>query len=104
MTDRPHFAFPFERDPATGKVRVVEQHSEEHIMACEQMIVRCPLGWRDEKPEFGWPWPEFATIPLDLSALEEALRQWEPRSRATAEDYADIAEAAVRNVIVNVEV
>lgn len=104
MADRPHFAFPFERDPSTGKVRVVEQDSEEHIMSCEHVIVRCPLGWRDEKPEFGWPWPEFATIPLDLASLEAALRQWEPRSMATAEDYADVANEAIRNVTVNVEV
>lgn len=103
MADRPHFAFPFQRG-ADGKVQVVEQDSEEHIMACENVIVRCPLGWREEKPEFGWPWPEFSTIPLDLSALEAALRQWEPRSRATAQEYADIAEAAVRDVIVSVEV
>lgn len=82
----------------------MEQDTEEHIMSCEYMIVHCPLGWREEKPEFGWPWPEFATIPLDLSSLEAALRQWEPRSRATAQEYADIAEAAVRDVTVSVEV
>lgn len=103
MADRPHFAFPFGRGP-DGKIAVVEQDSDEHVMSCEHVIVRCPLGWREDKPEFGWPWPEFASVPLDLNALEEALRRWEPRSRASATDYADVANAAVREVTVEVEV
>lgn len=102
MADRPHFAFPFERDPS-GKIRVVEQDSDEHVMSCEHVIVRCPLGWREDKPEFGWPWPEFANMPLDLTGLEAALRRWEPRSRANATDYTEVANAAVREVTVEVE-
>jgi phage baseplate assembly protein W len=81
--DMPHMAFPFQmtRD-ADGNVlylNVVEQDTDEHIMACEQVIAWCPLGARAERPEFGWPWPLFSTQPVDPSPLEQALTTYEPR-------------------------
>jgi phage baseplate assembly protein W len=85
-------------------VNTVEQGSPEHIMACENVIVRCPLGFRDDRPDFGWPWPEFRTAPLDLSGLENALQTFEPRSTVTAREVADMADAAIRDVEVDVEV
>lgn len=101
MADTPHFAYPFQRG-ANGHIAVVEQDTDEHVMACENVIVRCPLGFRDERPEFGWPWPEFRTAPVDVGALEEALRRFEPRGRATGHEYADAVNAAVRNIDIEV--
>lgn len=98
----PHFAFPFERGK-DGSVKVVEQDTQEHVMACENVIVRCPVGFREARPEFGWPWPEFRNAPLDVGELEEALRRWEPRSIARAEEYADVADASLRNIEVEIE-
>jgi phage baseplate assembly protein W len=100
--DRPHFSYPFRLDG--DKVAVVEQDTVEHVHSCENVIVRCPLGFRDERPEFGWPFPEFANIPIKVSGLEEALRTFEPRGRARAEEYADAAENAVRHISVTAEV
>ena len=99
--DTPHFAYPFELN-ADGYVNVVEQDTPEHIMACENVIVRCPVGFRYERPEFGWEFPEFRNE-LDLGALEDALRRWEPRSRVTASELMDLADAATREVTVEVE-
>lgn len=103
MADRPHFAFPFQRG-STGKVNVVEQDTLEHVNACENVIVRCPVGFRDDRPEFGWPFPEFRTIPINTKELTEALRTFEPRGRASAQEHIDAAEAAVRRISVDVEV
>lgn len=103
MADRPHFSYPFERG-VDGNVKVVEQDTDEHVMACENVIIRCPVGWREERPEFGWPFPEFATTPLDLGPLENALDRFEPRGRAVGHDIADAADAAIRHVQVDVEV
>jgi phage baseplate assembly protein W len=100
--ERPHFAFPFERDPATGKVRVVEQDTPEHVMACENVIVRCPRGFRLDRPEFGWRFPQFRNVPVDVTELEAALQQFEPRSRARGSEYADAANAARRRISVEV--
>jgi hypothetical protein len=98
IVERPHFDFPFRRDPETSKVVVVEQDTPEHILACENMIVRCPLGFREERPEFGWPFPTFGNAPLNVGQLESALRKFEPRSYAKGTEYADVADAAVRHI------
>ena len=98
MVDRPHFAFPFARGS------YVEQDTADHVMSCEHMILRCPLGFRDERPDFGIPWPEFANAPLDADGIERALRRLEPRGNATAEEYADLAEGATRIISIDIEV
>lgn len=103
MADTPHLAYPFTR-AATGKINVVEQDSDEHVMSCENVIVRCPQGFRIERPEFGWPFPEFHNIPLELGPLQDALRQFEPRGTAHVTQWADEAELATQHVLVEVEV
>lgn len=103
MAERPHFAYPFQRGPS-GKVNIVEQDTAEHIICCENVIVRCPLGWRLERPEFGWQFPEFYPVPVPTSALETALQRFEPRGNADAIEYADVADAAIRHMQVDVGV
>jgi len=101
VADLPHFAFPFQRG-RNGKVNVVEQDTEQHVMSCEALIVRYPRGFRVSRPEFGWNWPLFKTLPLDLSGLEEALATFEPRGRADASQWADAAEKAAQHISVEV--
>jgi len=103
MPETPHFAFPFDRDPRTGKVRVVEQGSPEHVLGNDNVIVRCPMGWREERPEFGWPWPEFANAPLDLEGLAAALDEFGQPAHRNIADYAASADQAVRQVQIDVE-
>jgi hypothetical protein len=101
--ERPHFDFPFRRDPQTGKVAVVEQGSPEHIAACDNVVIRCPIGFRDERPEFGWPFPRMRTIPLDLSQLREALRRFgHSNGGADVSQYTDAVEAAVQHIDLDV--
>lgn len=98
MTERPHFAFPFARG------NVVEQDTPDHVNSCENVIVRCPVGFREERPDFGIPWPEFATAPLDPADITHALRRLEPRGTATGEEYADVVDASIRHLSITVEV
>ena len=88
----------------SAAVAVVEQDTVEHVMSCETVIVHHPLGYRDDRPEFGWQWPELANVPLNLASLEQALRQFEPRGSASASQYADIAVAALQHVSVDVAI
>jgi phage baseplate assembly protein W len=104
MAERPHFAFPFVRAPAGG-VLVVEQDTLEHVDACCQLIVRCPAGWREERPEFGWQFPEFRNAPIDPAPVVTALQRFEPRAtNVRASEWADLANDAVRHLSVDVEV
>ena len=98
MADIPHLAFPFHlhRGPshsypemATGSVSVVEQDSPEHVESCENVILRCPVGWRIERPDFGIPWPEYATD-VDENAVLAALQAQEDRSNLTARQVRDL--------------
>lgn len=95
---RPHFQFPFRRGA------VVEQDTVDHIMSCEAVIVSYPVGLRQDRPEFGWPWPELSTPPLDLGPLEQALRQFEPRGTATASQYTDLIQASMQHISVDVAI
>jgi phage baseplate assembly protein W len=98
MTARPHFGFPFTRG------FVVEQDTVDHVNSCENTIVRCPAGFREERPEFGVPWPEFAVVPVDPSGITAALRRFEPRGTARGEEYADTVDASIRHLSITVEV
>lgn len=94
--ERPHFDFPFRR--ANGKVAVVDQGSAQHLTAQEYAVVVTPLGARDARPEFGWPFPEFSNIPLDLAPLRAAIATFVPGSNAVVEEWADVANATIRHV------
>lgn len=101
MIKTPHFAFPFRREG--GRVVAVEQDTAEHVMGCEQVISRTPLGVRLERPEFGWPHPTFRNAPLDPQGLLQALRRFEPRSQVTGHEQAiDVANQAARLLEVEV--
>jgi phage baseplate assembly protein W len=102
VADVPHFAFPFQRSGSRGTVNVVEQDAEEHVMACENMIVRCPVGFRADRPEFGWPFPEFRTVPIAVDELEDALRTFEPRGSGDATAWVDEADLASQHISVDV--
>jgi phage baseplate assembly protein W len=110
LIDTPHFAFPFRmsRNAAgeiVGPVQCVQQDDDDEIMACEQMIAWTPLGSRTERPEFGWPWPMFGTIPVDPSPLVQALQTFEPRGPIlSAVEAADTIGAQARDITVQIGV
>ena len=96
MADIPHFAVPFR---ITGtSATVVEQDSDEDILACAETILRTPVGSRIEEPEFGMEDPTFTTDPAVIERVAiDALHEWEPRTTALAEAEIDdlIAKATV---------
>jgi phage baseplate assembly protein W len=105
MADLPHIAFPFERDARTGKVRVVEQDTPEHVNSCCQTIIRCPTGFREDRPDFGIPYPEFRTAPFDVTAIRDQIRDLEPRAaRVTIVQWQDASDGpAVYRLSIDVE-
>jgi phage baseplate assembly protein W len=98
----PHFAFPFGRG-ADGRINTVEQDTPEHVNACENVIVACSTGAREERPEFGWPIPQFATMPIDPAPLERALERFEPRGNHTVTEHADAIAQAIEKFSIRTE-
>lgn len=66
----------------------MEQDSPEHVMSCENVILRCPTGFRLARPEFGIPEILFRNVPLDFGELETALRRFEPRGKLSVQQWA----------------
>lgn len=89
----PHFAYPFARTPDGTGVAVNEQDTEPEIMACELVIVAYPVGFRDDRPEFGWAFPELAQAPITIDQLEQALTEFEPRAPVNITQVYDAAMA-----------
>jgi len=77
----PHLAWPL-RYSRRGYV-VVQQDTVDELATNIGVICSFPLGYRDEAPEFGIQDPEFGTLPLDLTDVEEAIETYENRAEFT---------------------
>jgi phage baseplate assembly protein W len=99
--ETPHLAFPFARGP-NGKPALVDQDTPAHVMACENVILRCPSGFRQDRPEFGVPYPEYDTV-VDPDVIATALMRFEPRSDVTASTVRDYTDRATAIVTVEVQ-
>jgi phage baseplate assembly protein W len=91
----PHFAFPFARTPDGTGIQVNEQDTEAEIMACEMVIVSCPVGFREDRPEFGWTWPELVQAPISSAELAQALKQFESRAPVRINEVHDYVSSTV---------
>lgn len=74
----PHFAIPF-RFGGNGHAEVVEQDSDEDVLACVEAIVRTPIGARAELPTFGVDDGVFSGG-LDPDEAIDTIAQHEPRA------------------------
>jgi hypothetical protein len=95
-----------EHDSASSrnvKVGVVEQDSAAHILGCENVLVRCPIGFRHDRPEYGIPWPEYHQA-INVADIQSALQRQEPRSHSTVTEVEDLVAMARGERTVTVEV
>lgn len=92
MTDVPHFAFPFRFDG--GRAVEVEQDSVDDVVACVEAVLRCPLGHRDERPDFGVEDQTFRQGGIDVAALTDAVEEIEPRAAVVLlpDEIVDLAQ------------
>ena len=94
--DRPHIRFPFQRG-ADGRIQVVEQDGPQHVMSCAAVVTHCPIGARDDRPEFGWAWPEMENAPINTTSLEQALTNFgHPDGTPNISQVYDMAASVVR--------
>lgn len=74
----PQLAAPF-TIARSGPV-VVEQGSEANIASNVYNVAVCPIGFRQDLPEFGVPSLVDGHYPVDLATLEGAIHRWEPEA------------------------
>lgn len=101
--DTPQIALPFEI-LSSGRVREVEQDSLDEIAMSVEAILRYPLDYREELPEFGVPDLTFAEAHDDQSTiLAEHVARWEPRAEIFIEERPADWDRMIRNFVVQVQ-
>lgn len=93
MADVPHFAVPFKFSFGSDgflHADVNEQDSIEDITACVEAIVRTPIGFREELPEFGIRDQTFTEGMINSEDMVVAIAQWEPRAEILIEEDASM--------------
>lgn len=96
----PHFDYPF--NYVNGDFAVVEQGSPAELENCVEVILSCPLGFREELPEFGLADQAFKEGGADLEGIEDAISKWEPRVDEELEENFDKKEL-ISTVVINLK-
>jgi phage baseplate assembly protein W len=81
----PHFDFPFRRSGSGRSAVYVEQDSDEEVMDCVEVLLRTPVGSREEIPDYGTPDYVFRQGGVEISDLTGTIEHWEPRAGALLE-------------------
>lgn len=89
MAEVPHFDLPFRFEfNSAGELHaaVNEQDSYEDVAACVTSIVRTPLGYREEMPDFGIRDQTFSAGGINTEDIQTAISLWEPRAEVLIEE------------------
>lgn len=101
MVSIPHFQIPFQVDPVTQHIAVVEQGTEDDVRQCIQALVTTEIGSRAELPEYGIPSILFVET-IDASGILAAVLRWEPRAQLMISDAPDAQDEFIRWITVDV--
>jgi hypothetical protein len=99
LPDLPHLDLPFRF--VNGELACVDQDSVDDYENQVMAVVLCPVGFRDELPEFGIPEPEFGRIPLDTTGIQAAIDEWVPNSHVDITQQHDAIQEAVSRLTFN---
>jgi phage baseplate assembly protein W len=97
----PHFDIPF-RFTSSGGVALVEQNTFDDIANCVEVIVRTPLGFRDDAPEFGFPDLALLQQPIITKDLVDLVQAQEPRSVVLISERPDFFDNLIDRVTIQV--
>jgi hypothetical protein len=101
VVDTPHFAYPFTL--VGNAVDVSEQDSIDELQDCANVIVRCPTGFLLARPDFGWAFPEFRTVPIDPRELVAAMNRFGPTATFSAVEVSRVADLSIRTITLNMQ-
>lgn len=99
MTDTPHFDYPFRRN-TNGSAAEIEQDSSDDITNAAMAVLKTPVGYRLELPDFGIRETALHEGGPELHEILTALSNWEPRAsyELSADKIADLAQHITINV------
>jgi phage baseplate assembly protein W len=99
----PHFDIPFRFVPnVNASAAVVEQNSFEDIANCVEVIVRTPVGFRNDAPEFGFPQLELLEQPVVTKDVVELVQAQEPRASILITEQPDAIDILIDRITVEV--
>lgn len=99
--DSPHFDYPMRR-VVGGHLAVNEQGDEDDVIAKVQALVRTPLAFRDELPNFGISDPLFKEK-VDGEDIRQACELWVPDADFIINATDDEIDAFIKRVVLNVK-
>jgi phage baseplate assembly protein W len=99
--DTPQIASPFDI-LSDGSVREVEQDSVEEIAMAVELILRWPIGFREELTEFGVPELAFRDRQDVPSLIRQYVERWEPRVDLLIEARPAIWDQMVQEYVLRV--
>ena len=81
---------------------VVEQNSFQEIANCVETIIRTPLGFRDDTPDFGFPDLTMLEQPVINKDIVELVQSQEPRSSVLMSENPDMLDVLIDRITVEV--
>lgn len=99
----PQFALPFRLGDDDQPLEV-EQDSAEEVASCVETLMRTPIGFLEEEPDYGIIDPTFEEGAVDIVELQSAISQWEERADALIDEQPDFLDQLARRVTINVQV
>lgn len=94
--DAPQFDLPF-RLGSDGQPVETPQDELQDVTNCVQVLIRTPLGFFPEQPDYGTVEGTFEEE-VNLDDLQAAISQWEERADDMIEEDPDMLDYFVRNV------
>lgn len=82
---------------------MVEQDTYEDVSNCVEAIVRTPIGYRSEVPEFGFPNAEFELQPILSDDVVELVTSQEPRAVVIMEESPDLLDELIDHITISIE-
>lgn len=99
MPDTPQFALPFRENAPE-----VEQDSAEEVVQSVETLIRTPLGFHAENPDYGVSDPTFEEGGPSTNEIMSAIDAWEPRADPLIEEGDVELDGLVANIRMTVNV
>lgn len=100
--ETPQFDTPFRLDSTGRDAVVVEQDSLDDVTNSVETLMRTPLGFLEEQPDYGMPEGIFSERGVDVAEVSSAITHWEERADVLIEEQPDLNDHFIQNIAIQV--